>query len=51
VAAPDAIDVCGAQRGFNPAALHKSTTQLTGTLKQKMQADGVALAPLVYCHP
>jgi cytosine/adenosine deaminase-related metal-dependent hydrolase len=51
VTAPDAIDVCGAQRGFNPAALHKSTTQLTATLKKKLQAHGVTLAPLAYCHP
>ena len=51
VASPEAMDVCGTPRGFNPAALPKSYAQLTATLKQKMQAHGVNLAPLVYCHP
>lgn len=49
ITAPDMIDVCGQQRGFNPALLPKSYAKLTATLKQTMH--GQALAPIVTCKP
>jgi hypothetical protein len=49
VSAPEMIAVCGQPRGFNPGLLPKSYTALVATLKRKMQAHGVRLAPIVAC--
>ncbi|HWY65053.1 MAG TPA: amidohydrolase family protein [Rhizomicrobium sp.] len=49
VSAPEMIAVCGQPRGFNPAVLPKPYVALVATLKQKMLAHGVRLAPIVTC--
>lgn len=47
----EAIPVCGQTRAFNGAALPLSYAALKNRLAEKLKAQGVLLAPLVYCTP